>query len=237
MGIKSEQNFYSMFGSAVDKYVENVIERSDFRTYPIVKSYWKFFKQNAVNNVLQFEVGEKIMSMTREDWVKSTKMIFVVGNSVLSLIKEKFSNIKKIECQHKLYEQIKGSALKFKGYIDIIIHLNNGKKIVIDLKTVTNPYSWIKFADTTKLYQVILYKNFLAQEFKINNDDIDCHYLLATRDNNKSELYSITSGNKKIDNANIWLTKNIKSLNKGTKMKNRAACKFCPFKERKDLCS
>ena len=79
---------------------------------------------------------------------------------------------------------------------------------------------------------MILFK----KKFNINVSDAETHFVLLKRSESikeKCELITISSGNKKIENATNLVTKTIKSMKKPPYLKNYNSCKFCPFKNTK----
>jgi len=75
-------------------------------------------------------------------------------------------------------------------------------------------------------YQLTLYKYFFGLKHKIEPDNIETHFALLKRTatNNNIELFRVTSGGKKTQNALKLLNKALYNLNKRSYIKNRLAC-------------
>jgi hypothetical protein len=86
-------------------------------------------------------------------------------------------------------------------------------------------------------YQLTYYKHFYAQKFNIDPKMIETHFALLKRTakKNRVEFFRVSSGSKKIENANILLTKAIIAIKNGKYIKNRLSCNNCDF-YKTDLC-
>ena len=82
-------------------------------------------------------------------------------------------------------------------------------------------------------YQLTLYKWFWAAKHNIDLKDIETHFGLLKRTAKKDqvELFRVTSGEKKIQNALELLDKMVKNVRKEKFIKNRLSCDYCPFKK------
>jgi hypothetical protein len=77
---------------------------------------------------------------------------------------------------------MRGGNITFKGYLDIVLRDKITKKIVIlDFKTST--YGWNKYQkmDRTKIDQLLLYKLFYHQLYKIPMSDIEVEFFIVKR--------------------------------------------------------
>ena len=77
---------------------------------------------------------------------------------------------------------IRGGAITYKGYLDIVFRDKITKKILIlDFKTST--FGWNKWqkTDRTKIDQLLLYKRFYNQLYKIPMTDIDIEFFILKR--------------------------------------------------------
>lgn len=77
---------------------------------------------------------------------------------------------------------IRGGKIVYKGYLDIVLRDRITKKILI-LDFKTSSYGWNKYqkADRTKLDQLLLYKRFYNQLFKVPMMDIEVEFFVVKR--------------------------------------------------------
>lgn len=79
----------------------------------------------------------------------------------------------------------------FQGYIDCLLYneeFNEWK--IIDFKTATKSWDAETKSDFTKISQVLLYKHFLAEQFKIDIDTISVEYMILKRKINENAEYA-----------------------------------------------
>lgn len=70
----------------------------------------------------------------------------------------------------------------FKGYIDLILYdKQDDKYTILDIKTSTSGWSAYAKKDDKKLAQLLLYKEFLAKQFKIDIKKIEVKYFIVKR--------------------------------------------------------
>jgi hypothetical protein len=70
----------------------------------------------------------------------------------------------------------------YKGFLDIVFRDKDTKKILIlDFKTSTNGWNKYQKADRTKIDQLLLYKRFYNQMFKIPMSDIEVEFFVVKR--------------------------------------------------------
>ena len=82
-------------------------------------------------------------------------------------------------------------------------------------------------------YQLTLYKKFFCQKHGIDPSLVETHFALlkrtAKRDN--VELFRVTSGSKKTDNATKLLMSALTHITKQNHVKDRRACNKCDFRK------
>ena len=76
------------------------------------------------------------------------------------------------------------------------------------------------------VYQLILYKHFFCQKYGIDPKMAHTHFGLLKRTSKKDivELFEVTSGQKRIENALELLNKAIKTIKSGVHIKNKLSC-------------
>ena len=175
--------------------------------------------------------GWKYKHISLEGWLQSAT------NSLSQLpdfLEEKFPGWKPFAAEHNLYESVTGTDIgKFKGFIDCVIELPNGKHVVIDWKTA-GPRGWNKDQrrDFLKQAQIILYKHYWMQVTGKKSRDIKTCFVLLKRDSKPGksvDIVEVSSGPKMIEKANKMVSGMLKGMNKGFTPKNKLSCKFCEF--------
>lgn len=77
---------------------------------------------------------------------------------------------------------LRGGTILYKGFLDIVFRDKDTKKILIlDFKTSTNGWNKYQKADRTKIDQLLLYKRFYNQMFKVPMSDIEVEFFVVKR--------------------------------------------------------
>ena len=107
---------------------------------------------------------------------------------------------------------------KFKGFIDAIVKTVDGKVHIFDWKTCSWGWDAKKRSEPMVTYQLTLYKHYFCQKIDVDPKDVETHFALLKRTAKKDrvEIFRVTSGEKKTENALNFLKKavyNIESKN------------------------
>jgi hypothetical protein len=142
-----------------------------------------------------------------------------------------FEDCEVVSTEEKLYEDMEGHDLKFKGFIDLVVKTKDGKYHILDWKTTSWGWDSRRKADKITNYQLTLYKYFWAQKHKIPLDMVETHFglLKRTAKKNNTEIFRVTSGQIKVKNALTFLEKAVINIKRGIAIKNRLSCKRCSF--------
>ena len=144
-----------------------------------------------------------------------------------------FGEYQVFSVEEKLYEDIRDSdtGYKFKGFIDLVIKTSDGKYHIIDWKTCSWGWDAKKRSDKYITYQLTLYKKFFCEKHNIDPKLVETHFALLKRTAKKDnvEIFRVTSGPKKTDNAAKLLTNAVKNIEKQHYVKNRTSCTYCEF--------
>ena len=160
----------------------------------------------------------------------------VQGRSLASYVwdalRSYFGPFKVVSAEEELLSPLDGTSFQFKGYVDLILQTEDGKYHIIDWKTCGWGWAPDKKGDPMTNYQVTLYKHFFSKIKGIDPKDIETHFALLKRTakRDKVELFRVTSGNKKTENALKILNNAVYNIEKGTFIKNRLSCNYCEFK-------
>jgi len=257
---KSEQNMNMTFGSALHTTVQNFLsvyynesgvkaEQLDLAEYfeqELIKTYQENTKQN---NNIHFSNPEEL-----EEFYEDGKMI-------LEFLKKKKGSYFSKRGWHLVgvevpiliqpYERFKNVI--FKGFIDLILYNENVNKFVIyDFKTSVSGWKDYQKKDETKLAQLLLYKYFFSKQFNVPIENIDIEFFILKRKlpkNNEFFLKPIqqfvpASGKSKINKATKLLENFIETVFDENGLRDQQyeakpsewACKFCSFRNNKELC-
>jgi hypothetical protein len=148
-------------------------------------------------------------------------------------------------------------AVMMMGFLDIVIRDKRTDRIkIIDIKTSTQGWNKYQKADKLKASQLVLYKEYFAQQFGFDVDKIDILYLIVKRKliegamfpQKRVQEFVPASGKptrNKLKNAlNQWVGSsfdkdgnyNVNKTYPAVAGKNKKNCKYCEFANREDLC-
>lgn len=145
--------------------------------------------------------------------------------------------------------------LFFIAYLDVVLYDKENKKIsIIDIKTSTRGWSEKSKKDEIKTSQLIIYKNYFAEQYSVPVDNIDIQYLIFKRklyDNvefyqSRIQKYSPSHGKIKQKqlktNFNKFISECFTKEGKYNletdfiKLPSPENCKYCPFNSNNEIC-
>tara|TARA_R100000664_G_scaffold32604_1_gene47797 strand:+ start:2586 stop:3365 length:780 start_codon:yes stop_codon:yes gene_type:complete len=138
-----------------------------------------------------------------------------------------FGSFEVVSTEEGLYENMESFDDQiFKGYIDLVIKTEDGKHHILDWKTCSWGWDARKKSDKMTTYQLTLYKKYYAQKHNIDLSDIETYFglLKRTAKDNKVEIFRVTSGNKKTENALKMLNNTVHNILRENHVKNKLAC-------------
>jgi RecB family exonuclease len=155
---------------------------------------------------------------------------------VLDALKQYFGNYTVVAAEQELLLNIPDTSFDFKGYVDLILQTDDGKYHVIDWKSCSWGWGADKRNDAMINYQLTLYKHFFGTLKGIDPKNIETHFALLKRTAKKDnvELFRITSGPKKVQNALKVLNTAVYNIEKSNFPKNRLGCQRCEFYKTED---
>ncbi len=178
------------------------------------------------------EVTKQITEDVKEQFVEQGKRIIP---QIMPALKDHFGEFEVVAAEEALYEPIEEFPepdYKFKGYIDLVIKTPDNKYHVIDWKTCSWGWNFQKKTSPLTTYQLTLYKNYFVKKYDLDPKDVETYFILlkrtAKRDN--VEIYRVTSGTKKTQNAIKSLERFVYNIKNNKPFKNRLSCKYCVFK-------
>lgn len=139
------------------------------------------------------------------------------------------------------------------GYVDFILYDQDLDKYTIyDIKTSTKGWTDKEKKDQTKINQLLLYKRFYSKGMNIPEDKVDVKFFIVKRKvftNPDFPIHRIqefvpANGKRKVQDAHDSLAKFIKECftpdakynTERVYNKSLDNCRWCPFKDRPDLC-
>ena len=224
-------NEFTAFGSALHTLCEHAIveniqddEYEEFFEHSFEKEIAKLLSRGA-------EFDQKLVDQMLE------QARFLSPQIIPEVVKH-FEGYEVVSVEEMLYEDINDfeTDYKFKGYIDLVLKTPDNKYHIIDWKTCSWGWDAKKKSDKLVTYQLTLYKKFFCQKHNIDPLLVETHFALLKRTAKKNnvEIFRVTSGPRKTRNAVDLLTRAIKSIKSGLKIKNRNSCTYCEFKNTSD---
>jgi len=210
-------NEYTAFGKALHEVCEHGIKDPSIK----LDDYFLDCFEKEIDDLKDIEL--------RQDLIES---MFDQGTRLalkgLPALKDEFGSFKVISTEEQLKEKIEFfESFDFKGFIDLVIQTEDGKYHIIDWKTCSWGWDARKKADPMITYQLTLYKHFFAQKHNVDPKDIETYFALLKRTakNNIVEIFRVTSGSKKTENALNLMNKALYNISNGFHIKNRLACR------------
>lgn len=227
-GLKSfTGNLFTTFGSALHEVAEKLVLK-ELKQEDAADT----FKNKFLDLVEGLENQDSIDSDLFEQMIPQGEHL---SSLILPALVEQFGKYEVVDVEQMLYEDIEkpdGIEIgdrKFKGFIDLIIKLEDGTHIVLDWKTCGWGWDQRKKNDTNYTYQLVYYKHFFAKKHGIDPKKVETYFALLKRTAKKDnvEIFRITSGPRKTKNALKLLHKALYNIERKHYVKNRLNCKFC----------
>lgn len=215
-------NTFTAFGNAIHDTCEGML------TEGLAKPYDFFLERfGKVLNELKsdgIEIDARLVEQMEEQARPLVELI-------LPELEEYFGEYEVVSAEELLYEDIDESDLKYKGYIDLVLKTPDGKYHVIDWKSCSWGWNARKRSDPMITYQLTFYKYFYARKHGLDPKDVETHFALLKRTakQNNVEIFRVTSGQIKTNNALNFLNKAIYNIQKDKHIKNRLSCSRCDF--------
>ena len=210
-------NEYTAFGTAVHHVCEKVV--IDNNVDMLLEFNNKFLEELKSLTDKKVSLKKDLVNQMRSQGKNLLKYI-------LPALQKNFKNFQVVSVEEQLFIPIKESKLSFKGFIDLVIKTDDDKYHVIDWKTCSWGWDSKKKADRITNYQLTLYKKFFALKHNIDPKNVETHFALLKRTakTNNVEIFRVTSGPKKTDNAFNLLNKAVYNITRGNHIKNRLSC-------------
>jgi len=214
-------NAFTAFGSAIHSACEEIAAKN---LEGIEEKFEKFF-DNEIEELEEVTDRDRKLLTEMRDQGKN------ILPHVLVELEKQFPNFELVAVEEDLFEEFEEGGLKFKGYIDLVLKSEDGKYHIIDWKSCSWGWDARKKADKILGYQLVFYKWFWARKHDVPLENIETHFglLKRTAKRNNVEIFRVTSGQKKVDNALTALKNAVINIKRQRFIKNRLSCKYCPF--------
>lgn len=139
-----------------------------------------------------------------------------------------FPGHKVLHIEYKIKTVLEKYPRNFKGYIDLVLEMPDGKIIVADFKTTKSSYNFKKYQDKIKDYQLTLYKYFYSILAKKPLESIETCFIIFEKDLKSKtpiSLIKVTSGSVKINNAITWMNNIVRLIEDNKFLKNKLHCR------------
>lgn len=228
--IPSGGSIHTVFGNAIHKVCEHLLCDTKEDMSKVFLNEFKS-KLNGLPNIkelLEKEENKKLIKDMKGQAASITP-------EILPAIKNFFGDFKLVSTECLLTEKMPLTDLKFKGFVDLVIYTKEtGKYHIIDWKSSGWGWKPEQKTDKVTIYQLILYKNFLCQKLGLNLEDVETYFGLLKRTvkpGKHVEIFRVTSGKKRSENAVAWIELPIKNIEKGFFPKKSSRCNNCLGRE------
>jgi len=219
-------NEFTAFGTAIHTICENKLLH--------LTADEDLFIQELRNNIASLDDDIEIDKKLVVDMASQGKAILPEINDA---VEDYFGEFEVVSTEERLMVPIEGyDEYNFKGFIDAVIKTEDGKHHIVDWKSCSWGWNAQRRSEPMTTYQLTLYKHFYALKHNIDPKMIETHFALLKRTakKNRVEIFRVTSGPRKTENALGLLNRALQNIIKGNHIKNRLSCKRCSFHKTKD---
>ena len=222
---KFQGNEYTAFGNAIHDVCEKKLlkEEVDAESF-FIEEFKKCLK----------ELESKSVEFNIENVKKMVPQGVAILPEIEPALKEYFEDFEVFSTEELLMVPIEGTGYNFKGYIDAVIKVGDTYHIV-DWKSCSWGWNAKRRSEPITTYQLTLYKKFFCQKHNIDPKNVETHFALLKRTakENRVEIFRVTSGERKTENALKLLEKALYNIAKGKHIKNRLSCYRCDLHKTK----
>jgi predicted RecB family nuclease len=221
-------NEYTAFGTAVHDVCEKKLLKEDFNPD---ETFVEKFKETLK------ELHEGAVEFSLDNAMKMVPQAKAIFPEIEPAMKAYFGDTYEVySSEEMLYEPIDDHDLKFKGYVDAVIKIGD-KYHIVDWKTCSWGWNAQRRNDKMTTYQLTLYKHYFCKKHNIDPKNVDTHFALLKRTAKKDrvEIFRVTSGKKKTENALKLLYMALYNITKKRYIKKRTSCTRCVF-HKTELC-
>lgn len=217
-------NEFTTFGTALHAVSEK------FLIDKTAKNPEKYFETQFLKELKELKDKDTELILDSDLIQKMRSQGTTLAPQIIPSLKEYFGDYEVVSVEEKLYEPIDKDARNFKGFIDVVVKKNDIYHI-IDWKSCSWGWKQDKKRDQLITYQLTLYKSFFAKKHNIDPKNIKTYFglLKRTAKTNQIEIFEVSSGTKKTENALNLMNKALYNISNKRFVKNKLSCKYCPF--------
>ncbi len=218
---KFSGNEYTAFGTALHEACER-------KVLDVSVDAVEIFRNKFIEELTKLPPADEAGSKLREEMRQQGETLSAL---ILDALQTYFGSFKVVSAEEELLLALEGTEFQFKGYVDLILQTDDGKYHIIDWKTCSWGWDAQKKNDAMTNYQLTLYKHFFSTIKAIDPKNIETHFALLKRTAKKNhvEIFRVTSGPKKVQNALKVLNNAVHNISKANFPKNKLNCKYCEF--------
>lgn len=161
-----ETMYHGKVKDAMDMNLDQLLYDNIIKSYKTNKAMNSHQHFSTSDELTQFWIdGKHILNYLKKKrtWYFGTKNLMLAGVETL------------------LYQELR-PGVKFKGFIDLVFyHPITDRWTIMDIKTSTSGWRDEAKKDENKIAQILLYKQFFAQQFDIDIEKIDVQYFILKR--------------------------------------------------------
>jgi len=253
---------HTVFGTAIHETIQNYLsvlyeqtgaaaDEINLEEYFEERFRENYSQQYKNNNKIHFSSSEEMREFY-EDGIAILEFIKKKRNSYFS---KKGYFLAGIEIPIVMSPDKRYNNVLFNGFIDLVLyHEPTNTFTIYDIKTSSRGWTDKEKKDEYKQFQVLFYKSFFSEQFGVPEDNIEVQFLILKRKlwensdfaQKRIQEFIPAQGKiklKKAKSAIISFIENTFDIDGTYKNVDHPAqpeknkCKYCPFKDKKELCS
>jgi hypothetical protein len=256
-----DTNIHSIFGTSMHEVIQEWMEQYLFAgkerqaaSIDLDEALKTKFHEHFKNAIKEVD-GQKIFPSDRA----TLEEFYYQGTEILSYVQKNHKkifpseNVKLVGIEFPINVEVR-TGVQYVGFVDVITrNENTGLITIYDLKTSRSGWTQYQKSDKTKISQLLLYKKFIAEYFGVPLEMVRVEYVILKRTISENSPYPIPrvssfepphgkpSVNRAWTDFQTFLDNcfDVTGNYKTDTIRHKAspsACKFCVFRERKDLC-
>jgi hypothetical protein len=256
-----DQSIHTIFGTSMHEVIQDWLDTLYNKSETLAKTVYLHdtFKEKLLalftEGTTVTESGEKVFLADK----KTLMEFYQHGCEILTYLQNNYKkifpteNVKLHSIEFPLEYEVRPNV-KYIGFIDIVTYdVAEGHYVLYDLKTSRSGWSAAEKKDPKKVGQLLLYKRFFSKQMGVDERSISVEFIILKRilfENSDFVIPRISkfvppNGSPSVNKAWDSLTKFIDTCfdNEGNYITEQVAnpskdsCKWCVFKDRKDLCA
>ncbi len=234
--IPFESSIFTEFGKAVHSAIEYCYQPSEDEKRPnlyFAEQLQKLFEALPPERFAgpkksgSPETVEQLEKTRKETLQTFTEQGDNILNEYFPTMTKFFGKYEVVSVEERLYEDFRDEhGRKFKGFIDMVIKLEDGTYCILDTKTTSWGWDARKKTDKMTTYQLTYYKNFFSEKHNVPLDNIKTYFILLKRTVKKDrvEIVEVPCGPKKVNNSLELLRETSRLIENNITLKNRSSC-------------